>query len=179
MYRRIGRALKPKPTERKQLQQAPDEASKTQCQQAVEALELKRAWKIRNNVRQIAQKVKGSEGVWGYGLWYDNGTNGSFLNPGIEDLRQWDSSHVTFVGSYRHRGLETVRINPGCYGWYDFHWDRGVLWHYLDMHVLWNICGAWKAIPGATLATVHPRMRSSATCRICIRRTRPLLRAVR
>ena len=131
-----------------QAEQSPDETTKAERQKALAALELKRAWKIRNNVREIARKVRGSDGVWGYGLWYDNGTNGRFLNAGIDDLRQWDPSHVTFVGSYRYRGLDTVGINPGCYGWYDFHWTRGIQWHYSGIHALWAICQVRQAIPG-------------------------------
>ena len=111
-------------------------------------MEKRKAVLIASNVKYICKQVRGSKGVWGYGLWYDNGTNGSFLNHAVEKLRLWDPTHVTFVGSYRHGGLETVTINPGCYGWYDFHWERGTLWHYLDMMVLQDICGRRHAIAG-------------------------------
>lgn len=111
-------------------------------------LEKQKSLQIGANVKAICEKVRGSKGVWGYGLWYDNGTSGGILNHAVEKLRTWDPSHVTFVGSYRHGGLETVTINPGCYGWYDFHWQRGILWHYLDMMVLQDICQRRGAIAG-------------------------------
>ena len=103
---------------------------------------------IASNVKYLCGKCRDSKGVWGYGLYYDNGTNGSYLNHAVEKLRLWDPTHVTFVGSYRHNGLETVTINPGCYGWYDFHWDRGHQWHFLDMMVVHDICKRRGAIMG-------------------------------
>jgi hypothetical protein len=109
-------------------------------------LEKRKAILIASNVKYICKKVHGSKGVWGYGLYYDAGTHGSYLNHAIEKLRTWDPTHVAFVGSYRHGGLETVTLNPGCYGWYDFHWQRGTLWHYLDMMVVHDICKRRGAI---------------------------------
>jgi|GEM_PF-1381228 len=138
-----------------ELAKAADEAAKTalakqkdSLEKEKTALEKQKAMVLCANVRAICEQTRGSKGVWGYGLWYDNGTSGSILNHAVEKLRLWDPTHVTFVGSYRHRGLESVNINPGCYGWYDFHWTRGVLWHYLDMHVLHDICTRRNAIPG-------------------------------
>jgi len=117
-----------------------------------QTLEKEKSLQIGANIKAICEKVKGSNGVWGYGLWYDNGTNGSFLNHAVEKLRTWDPTHVTFVGSYRHRGLESVTLNPGCYGWYDFHWSRGTLWHHLDMMVLHDICKRRNAVVGRYVA---------------------------
>jgi len=131
---------------------AKDKAALAEQMAALQAqkkrLDKERSLQIGANVKAICAKVRGSKGVWGYGLWYDNGTSGAFLNHAVEKLRVWDPTHVTYVGSYRHRGLETVTINPGCYGWYDFHWTRGTHWHYLDMMVLHDICGRRNAIVG-------------------------------
>jgi len=144
----IGKLLKPGKD-----QAPPDEARKAELEkekQELEArkppLEKRKSVLIASNVKYICGKVRGSKGVWGYGLYYDAGTNGSYLNHAIEKLRTWDPTHVSFVGSYRHGGLETVTINPGCYGWYDFHWQRGLLWHYLDMMVVHDICKRRGAI---------------------------------
>lgn len=112
------------------------------------ALEKRKAAMIASNVKYICRQVRGSKGVWGYGLWYDNGTHGNFLNHAVEKLRLWDPTHVTYVGSYRHGGLETVTINPGCYGWYDYHWKRGTPWHYLDMKMVHALCQRRGAISG-------------------------------
>jgi hypothetical protein len=111
-------------------------------------LEKRKAVLIASNVKYICKQTRGSKGVWGYGVYYDAGTNGSYLNHAVEKLRTWDPSHPAFIGSYRHGGLETVTLNPGCYGWYDFHWQRGVLWHYLDMKVVHDLCVRRKAIMG-------------------------------
>lgn len=111
-------------------------------------LDKRKAILIASNLKYICKKSRGRKGVWGYGLYYDNGTNGSYLNHAVEKLRLWDPTHVTFVGSYRHAGLETVNINSGCYGWYDFPWQRGMLWHYLDMAVVRDICLRRGAVGG-------------------------------
>ncbi len=124
------------------------EKEKQELESRKPALEKRKAVLIASNLKYICRKVRGSKGVWGYGLYYDNGTNGSHLNHAVEKLRLWDPTHVTFVGSYRNRGLETVTINPGCYGWYDFPWQRGMTWHYLDMSVLFDISTRRGAISG-------------------------------
>lgn len=139
-------------TVEKELKLAPDkkelEGKRAAFVDRKQRLEKDKSLLIGANVKAICLKARNSKGVWGYGLWYDNGTSGAFLNHAVEKLRVWDPTHVTFVGSYRHAGLETVTINPGCYGWYDYHWQRGILWHYLDMKVLQELCARRNAIAG-------------------------------
>ena len=83
------------------LAKAGDEAAKSALteQKAVlekqkTALEKKKATILCANVKAICQQVKGSKGVWGYGLWYDNGTSGAILNHAVEKPRKWDPAHV-------------------------------------------------------------------------------------
>ena len=111
----------------------PDPAKKQQLVAAYLAVQRQRATTIACNVAAICRQVKGSPGVWGYGLWYDYGTDASILDHAVEKLRRWDPTHPVLVGSYRGFGLETLGANPGCIGWYDFHWERGDLWHYYDL----------------------------------------------
>ena len=86
-------------------------------------------------IREICEKVRGDDAVWGYNLWnerldrYGPGNIGS-MNGLILVMHKWDPTHPIWVGTYLNYFAGLVRYNPGCPAYYDYHWERGQQWHF-------------------------------------------------
>lgn len=86
-------------------------------------------------VRAICEKVRGERAVWGYNLWnerLDRFAPGGHeeMNRLLKMLRRWDPTHPVWVGTYLNYLHDRVEVNPGCFGYYDYHWSRGMHWHF-------------------------------------------------
>ncbi|MFW6161815.1 MAG: hypothetical protein ACODAJ_03545 [Planctomycetota bacterium] len=86
-------------------------------------------------VQAICEKVRGDKGVWGYNLWNEKlaffgRPEGKSINHYLGLLRQWDPTHPVWVGTYRNHYPQAVAGNPGVFGYYDYHWRRGMHWHF-------------------------------------------------
>ena len=87
----------------------------------------------RGRVRDICRKCRGSEAIWGYNLWNERlDWYGDFkrLDLHLRMLRTWDPTHPVWVGTYRHLFSEHYPTSPGVVAWYDYHWRRGMSWHF-------------------------------------------------
>lgn len=89
----------------------------------------------QGRARAICRKVRNDDAVWGYNLW--NERLDRFSPGGIETcnrllllLRKWDPTHPVWVGTYLNYFSGSLTTNPGCYGYYDYHWQRGMHWHF-------------------------------------------------
>jgi len=86
-------------------------------------------------VREICEKVRGDDAVWGYNIWnerldrYGPGSGGT-LNGLILAMHKWDPTHPIWVGTYLNYFAGNVKYNPGCPAYYDYHWERGRRWHF-------------------------------------------------
>jgi len=86
-------------------------------------------------VEAICRKVRGEPAVWGYNLWNEKlaffgRPFGSDVNDCLAMLRRWDPTHPVWVGTYRNSYPQAVKGNPGVFGYYDYHWQRGMIWHF-------------------------------------------------
>jgi len=87
----------------------------------------------REKVKAICERVRGDRAVWGYNLWneradfYLGGLKG--LNEDLARLREWDPTHPVWVGTYRNYFMDQIEGNPGVFGYYDYHWQRGMEWN--------------------------------------------------
>ena len=95
-------------------------------------------------VRAICRKVRNDAAVWGYNLW--NERMDKFSPGGIGAcnrllylLRKWDPTHPVWVGTYLNYFSGSLTTNPGCYGYYDYHWQRGMKWHFM-------LLNGWKRL---------------------------------
>ena len=93
----------------------------------------------RENVKAICLKVRGDDGVWGYNLWnerldYFGKPVAQRLNRFLAMLREWDPTHPVWVGTYRNYFPDRVQPNPGVHGYYDYHWARGMGYHFANLH---------------------------------------------
>jgi len=87
-------------------------------------------------VRDICKKVQGDDAVWGYNLWNERldkfspgGVNA--CNRLLYLLRKWDPTHPVWVGTYMTFLKGSLTTNPGCYGYYDYPWQRGMKKHFM------------------------------------------------
>jgi len=86
-------------------------------------------------VKALCEKVRGSKGVWGYNLWNEKlaffgRPEGKDINHYLGLLREWDPTHPVWVGTYRNHYPQHIAGNPGVFGYYDYHWRRGMHWHF-------------------------------------------------
>ena len=89
----------------------------------------------RAAVKTICEKVRGEPAVWGYNLWNEKlaffgRPFGKDVNDCLAMLREWDPTHPVWVGTYRNSYPQAVKGNPGVFGYYDYHWQRGMIWHF-------------------------------------------------
>lgn len=88
-------------------------------------------YKNVDGARALCQRLRGNDTVWGYHLWSDRiGGTVAGRNRDMENVRQWDPTHPTYVGSYHARSLDGLS-QPDVIGYYDFHWFRGGHWRHL------------------------------------------------
>jgi len=78
----------------------------------------------------VCKKVEGDPAVWGYNIWNDMMNK---IGPGrkrdIGTVRRLDPSHPAYAGCYRAYGMRHV-TNADIFGYYDFHWQRGIGAHF-------------------------------------------------
>lgn len=87
-------------------------------------------YKSPEKAKAVCEKLKGNDAVWGYNIWNDpiRKTSAGRMRD-IDNVRQWDPTHPAFCGTYRTDGMRSI-TNPDAFGYYDFHWKRG-----LDQHL--------------------------------------------
>ncbi len=124
------------------------------------------AWKppsetdIRRNEQQRATVKKnciasrGSKAIWGYNLWNERlDWCGGFdkLDLWLRMLRTWDPTHPVWVGTYRDLYCEHFPTHPGVHGYYDYHWARGMAWHFKNLNFYRGICEKRRSVMGRWL----------------------------
>mgnify|MGYP000871685925 CR=1 FL=1 len=83
-----------------------------------------------DKAKALCEKLRGDPDVWGYNIWNDpirKTTPGRIRD--IDNVRLWDPTHPAFCGTYRTDGMRTLD-NPDAFGYYDFHWKRGLAQHF-------------------------------------------------
>lgn len=97
--------------------------------------DIRRGEPQRDRVRAICREARDDPAIWGYNLW--NERLDFFGRPdgkGVEEylalLRKWDPSHPVWVGTYRNYFLDRLPGSPGVFGYYDYHWQRGMGYHF-------------------------------------------------
>ena len=108
----------------------------------------------RPKVKEMCEKIKGSDAIWGYNLWNERlDWCGSFenLDAWIRMLRTWDPTHPVWVGTYRYLYSEHFPTNPGVHGWYDYHWARGMGWNFKMLNFYRGIAEKRKGTMGKWL----------------------------
>jgi hypothetical protein len=94
--------------------------------------------KQRPDVEAICRKLRGNDAVWGYNLWneklsffgYPDKKN---IEQYIAMLKTWDPTHPVWVGTYRVSYANAFKEKPGIHAYYDYHWQRGFMWHFADL----------------------------------------------
>ena len=124
------------------------------------------AWKppsetdIRRNEEQQARvkqnciASRGSEAIWGYNLWNERlDWCGGFenLDLWLRMLRTWDPTHPVWVGTYRYLYCEHFPTHPGVHGYYDYHWARGMGWHFKNLSFYRGIVEKRRSVIGRWL----------------------------
>jgi hypothetical protein len=87
-------------------------------------------YKAPEKAKALCEKLRSDQAVWGYNLWNDvyRKTTAGRLRD-IESVRQWDPTHPAYSGTYRTDGMRGL-TNPDIFGYYDFHWKRGLNQHF-------------------------------------------------
>jgi hypothetical protein len=87
-------------------------------------------YKSPEKAKAVCEKLKGDAAVWGYNVWndvYRKTTPGRIRD--LESVRAWDPTHPAYTGTYRTDGMRGL-TNPDIFGYYDFHWKRGLDQHF-------------------------------------------------
>ncbi|MDP6505920.1 MAG: hypothetical protein QF886_20020, partial [Planctomycetota bacterium] len=99
--------------------------------------DIRRSDAQRARIKANCIKSRGSDGIWGYNLWNERlDWFGDFkkLDLYIRILRTWDPTHPVWVGTYTYYHAERFESSPGVNAWYDYHWSRGMHWHFKMLH---------------------------------------------
>lgn len=89
-------------------------------------LENHHVYKLTEKCQEVCAAVKGDETVWGYNIWNDMMNKvGDGRRRDINNVRLWDPTHPAYAGCYRNYDMKKVP-NADVYGYYDFHWSRGI-----------------------------------------------------
>lgn len=87
-------------------------------------------YKSPEKAQAVCEKLRGNPLVWGYNIWndpYRKTTPGRVRD--VNHVRTWDPTHPAFTGTYRTDGMRGLD-NPDIFGYYDFHWKRGLGLHF-------------------------------------------------
>jgi hypothetical protein len=128
------------------------------------------AWKepveadIRRNDEQRARLKKfimanrDSDAIWGYNLWNERlDWVGDFkqLDLNLRILRTWDPTRPVWIGTYRYLYSEHYPTHPGVVAYYDYHWARGMPWHFAMLNFYKDLAakrqstiGRWMGMDG-------------------------------
>jgi hypothetical protein len=120
--------------------------------------DIRRNPEQRARVKEICEKSKDSDAIWGYNLWNERlDWCGDFkkLDLYLRMLRTWDPTHPVWVGTYRYLYCEHYPSDPGVVAWYDYPWSRGMAWNFKMLSFYRGISakkhsamGKWLAIDG-------------------------------
>jgi hypothetical protein len=115
--------------------------------------DIRRNEQQRARVKQICEKSRGDDAIWGYNLW--NETLSFFGHPdgkNIDDyirlLKQWDPTHPVWMGTYRVSSANAPKARPGVHAYYDYAWQRGFHWHFADLKWYSNYVPGQKGVIG-------------------------------
>ena len=87
-------------------------------------------YKSPEKAKAVCEKLRGDPAVWGYNVWndpYRKTTPGRVRD--VNNVRAWDPTHPAYTGTYRTDGMRGL-TNPDVFGYYDFHWKRGIDQHF-------------------------------------------------
>ena len=101
--------------------------------------------KQRPTVEAICRKLRDEPGVWGYNLWneklpYFGYPDKKNIDQYIAMIKKWDPTHPIWVGTYRVSYANAFKEKPGIHAYYDYHWQRGFLWHFADLQWYMGHC---------------------------------------
>jgi hypothetical protein len=92
--------------------------------------EAHHVFKNSKEAQALCEKLRNHPDVWGYNIWNDGfGKSTEGRRRDINNVRQWDPTHPAYCGTYRTIGMKGL-TNPDIFGYYDFHWKRGISQHF-------------------------------------------------
>lgn len=92
--------------------------------------------------------------VMGYHLWSDRiggSTDGRVRD--IRHVRQWDPTRPAYSASYRSDSLGRLAASADIFGWYDFHWKRGIDRRFPQLLQAWQFAREHDAVFYELLST--------------------------
>lgn len=83
----------------------------------------------------LARSLQGDPRVWGYHLFSDTAaTIVSGRQRDIDNVRRWDPTHPTFVGTQQHvKSTLGQMTSPDVVAYYDYHWTRDRATHFPNL----------------------------------------------
>ncbi len=100
--------------------------------------DIRRNEEQRAAVKAICEKSRGEDAIWGYNIWNEKMAffgypDGKSIDDYILMLKKWDPTHPVWMGTYRVSYANAPKSKPGVHAYYDYHWQRGFLWHFADL----------------------------------------------
>ena len=82
----------------------------------------------------LCRKLRDNPVILGYHLWSDHfGKMGAGRKRDINNVHQWDPTHLTYSGTWRTYGMRHL-VGSDVFGYYHYHWKRKP--HYNFGHLL-------------------------------------------
>ncbi len=92
--------------------------------------------------------------VMGYHLWSDR--IGGSVDGRVRDIRlvrRHDPTRATYSASYRGDSLGSLAAESVVFGWYDFHWKRGIHRRFPQLLHAWRLAGQHDSVFYELLST--------------------------
>ena len=115
--------------------------------------DIRRNEQQRARVKQICEKSRGDDAIWGYNIWnetlsYFGHPDGKSIDDYIWMLKRWDPTHPVWMGTYRVSYANGPKSKPGVHAYYDYAWQRGFVWHFADLKWYSNYVPGQKGVIG-------------------------------
>ncbi len=97
----------------------------------------------RDKVKAFCEKLRNDDAVWGYNLWnetlaYFGNPDGKSIDDYVAMLKEWDPTHPVWIGTRTVSNANAPKSRPGIHGYYDYPWQRGIMWHFADLRWYFN-----------------------------------------
>jgi hypothetical protein len=118
--------------------------------------DIRRNEEQRARVKAICEASRGDSAIWGYNLWNERldwfgKVDGRDVNDYLRLLKEWDPTHPVWVGTYRNDYLAALKETPPFYAYYDYHWERGMPWHFANLEFYRKLSAERGALVGSWL----------------------------
>ena len=115
--------------------------------------DIRRNEQQRARVKQICEKCRGDNAIWGYNIWNEKLAwfgypDGKSIDDYIRMLKKWDPTHPVWMGAYQNAYANAPKSKPGVHAYYDYAWQRHFVWHFADLNWYYHYVSSQHGVMG-------------------------------